>query len=67
MEAYLYDIEFQENYTSPIIAVKFNSLPVGQLIHVECRAWAKNIRYDKRDRMGISHFELYTVKKKTEL
>jgi len=65
--AYYFPYTNQENYTSPIIAVKFNQLPVGQLIHVECRAWAKNIRYDKRDRMGISHFELYTVNKKTEL
>jgi hypothetical protein len=25
------------------------------------RAWAKNIHYDKRARMGISHFELYIL------
>merc|ERR1712156_884888 len=30
----------------------------NQLLHVECRAWAKNIGYNKRDRIGINHLEL---------
>ena len=28
------------------------------MVHVECRAWARNIKYDRRDRIGIVHFEL---------
>ena len=51
----------QENYESPLVAVQFNNPKLGQLLHVECRAWAKNIDYDKRHRMGISHFELYIL------
>jgi len=55
----------QPNYQSPIVAVKFKNVAVGQFIHVECRAWAKNIGYDKRDRKGIAHFELMIHTTKT--
>eukprot|EP00090_Calanus_glacialis_P045033 TRINITY_DN8125_c0_g1_i1.p1 TRINITY_DN8125_c0_g1~~TRINITY_DN8125_c0_g1_i1.p1 ORF type:complete len:335 (-),score=74.87 TRINITY_DN8125_c0_g1_i1:77-1081(-) len=48
----------QPDYQSPVLAVKFKGTKVGQFIHVECRAWAGNIKYDKRDRAGIAHFEL---------
>lgn len=50
----------QDNYKSPLIAVKLEIPETyhGQFIHVECRAWAENIKYDKRDRMGSAHFEV---------
>jgi len=48
----------QDNYHSPIVAVQFKGVTPGQFVHIECRAWAKNIGYDKRDRAGIAHFEL---------
>lgn len=48
----------QENYQSPLVAVKFMNPPVGQLLHVECRAWAGNIGYDRMQRVGKAHFEL---------
>lgn len=55
----------QDNYQSPIVAVKFKGTTTGQFIHVECRAWAGNINYDKRDRAGIAHFELMVHNAKT--
>lgn len=45
-------------YQSPIVAVQFENAKPDQLLHVECRAWAKNIGYSKRDRIGINHLEL---------
>lgn len=48
-------------YESPIVAVQFEAPKQNQLIHVECRAWAKNIGYDKRDRVGINLFELHIL------
>jgi len=48
----------QEHYLSPLIAVRFSNPEPGQLLHVECRAWAQNIKYHRRDRIGIAHFEL---------
>lgn len=51
----------QSNYISPLVAVQFKNLPVNQLVHVECRAWAKNIKYDRRDRLGINHLEIHIL------
>jgi sodium/potassium-transporting ATPase subunit beta len=48
----------QDGYVSPLIAVKFKDPKVGQFLHIECRAWADNIKYHRRDRVGIAHFEL---------
>jgi len=45
-------------YQSPLIAVQFANAKANQLLHVECRAWAENIGYSKRDRIGINHLEL---------
>jgi len=50
--------ENQKGYQSPIVAVQFANARQNQLLHVECRAWAKNIGYNKRDRIGINHLEL---------
>lgn len=50
--------EMQDGYLSPVVAVQIKKPRVAQLIHIECRAWAQNIGYDTRDRIGISHFEL---------
>ncbi|PSN37801.1 Sodium/potassium-transporting ATPase subunit beta-2 [Blattella germanica] len=30
----------------------------GVLVNVECKAWAGNIMHDRRDRVGMVHFEL---------
>ncbi len=51
----------QKGYRSPVVAVQFLNPPVGQLVHVECRAWAKNIGYDRTDRIGMAHFELLVL------
>jgi len=49
----------QDGYQSPLVAVQFDaSQAKGQLLHVECRAWAGNIGYNRRDRIGIVRFEI---------
>ena len=55
----------QEHFVAPLVAVKFapRSVP-GQLIHIECRAWAENIGYDRRDKIGINVFELQIMDNK---
>lgn len=55
----------EKDYQSPLLAVKFLNPPVGQMLHVECRAWAANIGYHKRDRIGRAHFELMIHTSKT--
>lgn len=60
LPAYYYPYLNQNEYLSPLIAVQFKKLPPGQLINVECRAWAKNIFYNGgiSDRKGSVSFQL---------
>jgi len=55
----------QQNYANPLIAVQFKNPTAGQLIHIECRAHAKNINYERRDKIGKAHFELLIHNAKT--
>lgn len=48
----------QPDYKSPLVAVQFEPLRKGQLLHIECRAYAQNIGYNRRDRIGIVHLEV---------
>jgi len=48
----------QDDYQSPLVAVHLKNPKEGVLIHMECRAWADNIKYMKRERMGRVHMEI---------
>ena len=47
-----------KNYHNPVVAVKFDGVPQGQLLHIECKLWAKGMRHSRKDRIGQVHFEL---------
>jgi hypothetical protein len=32
---------------------------VGQLIHMECRAWFHGVIHDTKDKLGLIQFELH--------
>jgi len=55
----------QKGYVSPLVAVQFLNPKAGQLFHIECRAYAGNIKYHKRDKLGRAHFELLVHNAKT--
>ncbi|CAH0393559.1 unnamed protein product [Bemisia tabaci] len=55
---YFFPYENSEGYLSPLIAVHFVRPKTGILINIECKAWAKNIIHDRKDRTGSVHFEL---------
>ncbi|XP_068903763.1 sodium/potassium-transporting ATPase subunit beta-2-like isoform X2 [Tenebrio molitor] len=55
---YYFPFRNSEGYLSPLVAVRFMRPVSGIVINIECRAWAKNIRYNRADRMGSVHFEL---------
>ncbi|XP_065343929.1 sodium/potassium-transporting ATPase subunit beta-2-like isoform X1 [Cloeon dipterum] len=55
---YFYPYENSEGYLSPLVAVHFVAPRTGVLINIECKAWAKNIKHDRADRLGSVHFEL---------
>jgi sodium/potassium-transporting ATPase subunit beta len=58
--SYFYPYTNVANYLSPLVSVKFTRPGPNQIINIECRAWAKNIKYvgSFRDRQGSVHFEL---------
>lgn len=58
---YYFPYKQQDGYVNPVVAVQFKDVPVNQLIHIECRAWAKNIGYNRRDRIGINHLEIMVM------
>ena len=45
-------------YLSPIVAIEFTNPQPFVLINIECKAWAKNIRHDRGNRLGLVHFEM---------
>ena len=48
----------QEGYQAPFVMVRFENPKPGVLINVECKAWAENIEYNRKDGEGTVHFEL---------
>lgn len=41
-----------------LVAVQFKDLPVGQLVHIECRAYYKGVVYSRKEKEGFVRFEL---------
>lgn len=58
MPTYYYPFTNVEGYRSPLVAVEFASIRKGVLVNVECKAWAKNIHHDRKERRGLVHLEL---------
>ncbi|XP_022914204.1 sodium/potassium-transporting ATPase subunit beta-2-like isoform X2 [Onthophagus taurus] len=55
---YYYPYENAEGYLSPLVAVHFLRPKSGIVINIECKAWARNIKHSRVDRIGSVHFEL---------
>ncbi|XP_050458136.1 sodium/potassium-transporting ATPase subunit beta-2-like [Cataglyphis hispanica] len=57
---FYYPYKNTAGYLSPVVAVQFLRPKRNQIINVECRAWAKNIKYTsvKGEKKGAVHFEL---------
>ncbi|EDX04013.1 GD22540 [Drosophila simulans] len=55
---YFYPYQNSEGYLSPLVAVHFQRPKRGIIINVECRAWARNIIHDRKERIGSVHYEL---------
>jgi sodium/potassium-transporting ATPase subunit beta len=48
------------NYQSPLMAlqVEVSDKHVGQMVHMECRAWYKGVVHNKKDKLGLTQFEI---------
>ncbi|KAF7989745.1 hypothetical protein HCN44_008419 [Aphidius gifuensis] len=55
---FYYPYENSEGYLSPLVAVQFERPRTGILINIECKAWAKNIRHNRHEKVGSVHFEI---------
>lgn len=55
---YYFPYKNGEGYLSPLVAVQFLRPTSGIVINIECKAWAKNIKHNRQDRLGSVHFEL---------
>lgn len=55
---YFFPYKNQDGYLSPIVFAHFTKPKQGVLISISCKAWAKNIKHDTMERMGLTHFEL---------
>ncbi|KAF2369186.1 Sodium/potassium-transporting ATPase subunit beta [Trinorchestia longiramus] len=56
--AYYFPYRHTPGYLSPIVALEFTNLQPFVLINIECKAWAKNVRHDRSNRLGLVHFEI---------
>ncbi|KAG6452974.1 sodium/potassium-transporting ATPase subunit beta-2 [Manduca sexta] len=55
---YFYPYENAEGYLSPLVAIHLENPKSGVVINIECRAWAQNIQYSRKERLGLVHFEI---------
>lgn len=58
MPMYFYPFTNQPGYQAPLVAVEFANVKRGVLLNIECKAWAKNIHHDRKERRGSVHLEL---------
>ena len=51
------DIEYQ----SPLVAIQVEPKEPGQLVHMECRAYYRGVKHDKKDKLGLVQFEVQVL------
>lgn len=56
---FYYPFTNQGEYMSPLVFVKFLNPPKNIALMIECRALAPNIKYDRTEKEGGVHFELF--------
>jgi len=47
------------NYHTPLVAIKIrsNKAMEGRLMHIQCKAWFKGVKHNKKEKMGMVQFE----------
>jgi len=50
------------NYHPPLVAIQFKPKVLGQLIHIECRAYYKGVNHVTKTKEGLVQFELQIKK-----
>ncbi|XP_040566071.1 sodium/potassium-transporting ATPase subunit beta isoform X1 [Lepeophtheirus salmonis] len=55
---YYFPYKNQEGYLSPAVFAHFKKPKHGVLISISCQAWAHDLKHNKAEREGTTHFEL---------
>lgn len=55
---YFFPYRNNEGYLPPLVAIVLQNPRNGILINIECKAWAKNIIHNRRDKIGMAQFEV---------
>lgn len=58
-DAFSFPMYTTKGSPSPVVAVKFNKLPVGQLVHVICHAYYSGVVHNKKNKQGFVQFQLF--------
>jgi len=45
-------------FHSPLVAIQVDPRPLGQLVHIECRAFYHGVRHLAKEKRGLVHFEV---------
>merc|ERR1712172_185709 len=48
-------------YHSPLVAIQVEPKLMGQLVHMECRAYYRGVKHDKKDKLGLVQFEVQVL------
>jgi len=48
-------------YHSPLVAIQIDPKTAGQLVHMECRAYYRGVKHDKKDKLGLVQFEVQVL------
>merc|ERR1712226_532451 len=48
-------------YHSPLVAIQVEPETAGQLVHMECRAYYRGVKHDKKDKLGLVQFEVQVL------
>jgi len=50
--------KWERNYHSPLVAIKVSSPEVGQLVHIQCKAYYQGVIHRTKEKMGMVQFEV---------
>jgi len=48
-------------YHSPLVAIQIEPSTPGQLVHMECRAYYRGVKHDKKHKLGLVQFEVQVL------
>jgi len=54
-------VDKEVGYHSPLVAIQVDPATKGQLVHMECRAYYRGVKHDKKHKLGLVQFEVQVL------